>query len=517
MAAGGAEVFAVIKAVNDGKEIVGQFVDLVNRYIELPERVNVIQHRLHGCEFALESWERKWGIEERQPTAYYEYFWGHNGWREVRMVIATLGTISRKVDDEINGLIGNATSQARTPPRRGRRYDEAIVKEGVKRIAKSMGKWRRFIKAVKNQASKMDEQIGEFNRSLRALRRISIGLAERLHGAIFSRSGRIRDRERTLAIQEADRSRFPRSRERASTLHQVYEAQRDVSCLLGLTVIERRRNSRENRGSNDSIPNLDTDFQLLLKDRTSAQEVLIVPVTRRGQPNPQDCRNFVDTLRELENNVMYARLSPVNASSGEGFRVYKASDARLDELSRQQSLFARRNRLSQRDKIQIAYTVAQGYMRLVGSPWLDYLDFDNIRARAIAADLWSGLLEVKSSREDIDDALRTNARNFYRLNSNLSLHTQIYRLGVFLTEIALNRKITRLDIDRTNGVRIVLEWAADGPLNPNGPAGQAEDAFSSEKYGDVVFFCLSLFENEEKLKLKVEDLTSQFAAEVLDP
>lgn len=510
MAAGGAEVFAVIKAVNDGRVIVGQFVGLVNRYIELPERVNVIQHRLHGCEFALESWERKWGIEERQPTAYYEYFWGRNGWREVRMVIATLGTISRRVDSEINILIGHATSQARTPPRRDRRYDEAIAREGVKRIAKSMGKWRRFIRAVKDQASKMDEQLGDFNRSLRALRRISVGLAERLHGAIFSRSGRIGGRQRALAIQEADRSGFERSRESANTLHEVYEADRSVSCLLGLTVIERRRNNPGNGRSDDSVPNPKTDFQLLLRGRTTTQEVLVAPVAR-SSPNPQDCRNFVDTLRKLKHNVEYARLSPANIP----FRVYKALDAQLDELSRQQSLFSRRTRLSPRDKMQVAKTVAQGYLRLFGSPWLDYVDFDNIRARAIAADLWSGLLDARSSRDDIDQALQINARNLHNRNNNLSQHTQIYRLGIFLTELALNQKITRLDVARATKVRIVLEWVDDRALHPSEPAGHAEDAFSSETYGNVVLYCLSLFDDEEKVE--ASDLTRDFEAQVLEP
>jgi len=518
MTGGILEAFTVIKAINEAKDIVGQFVDLVSRYVQLPERVNVLHHQLRGCECALNSWKNVWGVEKHQSFGYYKCMWGENGWQEVQSVVATLLVIFRNVNNEIKGLVDCVTRRARRPLPPNAPFDEKIVKEGVKRIQKRLGWWLRFKYSIKQQASKMESQIREFNSELRALRRISIYWAELHHGQIFSRHGRIKMEVRRKAIMESEPSTSRTLRQRANELHEAFETNRNVSCMVGLTTITVK--NAQSKRDETSTPDPDRDFQMLIKGDGATQEVLVVHVVDRGKRH-QGYRNFTDAFRQLSRNageptskseLEFVRLSTASTREDSGYRMYRTSDAGLENLARQDCLADQLYRWnSKRDRIQIAYTLAQGYMRLLGTPWLEYVECDHIHARLLGGDSWAGMLDARPSGEDITEALEQTKQNFQHQRLKLTQHAQIYRLGIVLVEIAKQDSIEGVKVIDGSGLRIVLQ---DDALDPDRVARSAEDSMI-DGYRAVVYFCLSVFENEERRA--VADLTEDFVAEVLIP
>lgn len=519
------EVVPIFQAVRAGGDVLSQFIDVARRYLDLPMQVSDIRHSIRGCEHALKSWEKRWGVAERRPTAYYEMFWGRNGWEEIRDCLGSIRQICRRVNEEIDGLVECATVHNKTrfrPEVYAKRLDETLVQESVKRISKRMGRWRRFRKALINQAVELEDQIRRFEKELRALRRMSNGNAETMHGEKFLKIRHLRGKEFILRLTGQDLSSYQKARKDAELLHEASQSSRAVASHIGFTVL-----NQSNRGLRESpprrraepqapVPNPDADFQLLIDDHGVWSEVLIHPVRFSGNPTRSEfCSSLSETLSKCLGPRSECYLLPPSSSFDEGFIVRKANNARLGDLESRRDLHAQLGVHGERDKMLIASTLAEGCYRLLGTPWLDYLDGRNIRTMPVASDSWAALLKACPGDSRTTEILARMAHTFRRGNHGLTHHCHIYRLGLLLIEIGLGQPITYVVYQRTIGVKVVLSWTgSDESLNANSVAAEVENEMG-QKYGDVVYFCLSVLQDHNLLNER--DFDQNFAIQVLEP
>lgn len=522
----GLEVLAILTAVKDANEVLGQFLALIRRYADLPRSILVLRHRISGCEHALKKWERTWGIEDGRPNAYYEVFWGRNGWAEVREVVGTLRIICNNLNESVSSMV-NSVDKATRHNRRPhppyvyeRHVDEALVRESIKRITRSTNdrRWNRFMKACKNEAAELEYQVREFNRSLRALRRISNGKFEEMHGLSWSRRRRhLQPAEIVRLLTGRDMRSHQEARADAVSLHEAFKSGNrtgQMKCHLGMTVVT-LAGSVQNR----TQPDPKKDFQMLLETPLYSCEVLVHPAkfnNDRGTLRREVfLSSFVDVLAEIQQGATKpSNLLPPSNQFENGFTVRTALDAQLNESVIRQPLRHQLHRILRREKVHVAYTLASGFFRLLGSPWADYLECGNIRTKPIAGDLWAALLDASPGDRLTSTIFQRTTQLFQRSNREMKYHCHVYRLGIVLAEIALGQQITFLKLDRVFGPKIVLDIQADQGLDAEVVAGLVEDEMDGT-FGDVVYFCVSVFQQEDLRALN--NLDDDFARCVLDP
>jgi len=531
----GLEALAIIGGINDASDILSRFFKTVMDYVDLPERVLFTWELLLGCEFELKAWKRTWGVEERRRHQYYEKFWGPDGSREVRRVLGILKGMTKKIKGEINKLIPCTVLHGGYQPQNeqdSKQSDEKLVIESVRRISKNMFKRRRFLAAVKQLSSRVDGQIRDFEKMLKALNRISWGFADRLHDL----SGRhaIGSSKTFLPIASSERSANQTACTDATQLHSALKASRQMTCYLGLTVQSSRgrsadRNRRISRSrsrsrsqSSPPVPDPVRDYQILLKDGSTTQEVLLRPARFKYSeteeiPRSEYCVSFAEVLDEFNRSVEVASfLMPPSSPYREGFTAYKTAEAQLEAMSTMRSLSSQLGWLYVKEKIQIAYVLAEGYFRLLGSPWPDYVDSDNIRIRQIVGRKWAALLHARLGNSHFKDVLDRAEENFRRSYRSLKQHCQIYRLGILLTELALGRQISFLHFHRNDGVKIALSrLERNAGLDAEFIAAEVGSAIDINRYGDVVHFCLSTIRNRDNIV--PGDFDAEFELHVLEP
>ncbi|OCK76584.1 hypothetical protein K432DRAFT_396305 [Lepidopterella palustris CBS 459.81] len=526
------EAIAIIKAVQGGYDVISQFTSLCNRYIQLPSVIHDIDSSLSGCEHALASWKRRWGVQEHHPTRYYETLWGRNGWQEIRLCLGGIRETSNQLNDKIFKLVGSATKFSRRQAPRDDAYeswyDEELLKESVKRIARSTSRWKRFAGAFGDQATELQGEIRRFDQQLRNLRRMSNGNAENIHGEEFQRIRHLRGPDLVRLVTGRP---FRNSRKDAQLLYNAFRSSRGLICNLGLTVqgrnarppsrspSGRRYRSRSPRPPIRAPPDPEKDFQMFLFDGIVGMEVLIHPVRFAGSPNRDlFCSTFEHVTRELVQNdaTEPCNLLTPDSSYEEGFSISRAADAGFATLIQRPRGAQNFEGQSLQDKIIVANTLAEACCRLLGSSWLDYLEIGNLRGHYCTPDrtTWAGMLDAESGDRRTAEALERVANMYRRGEHSIAQHCHIYRLGLVLTEIALGTEVNYLVYDRRDGVNVVIQDISDQPLDRYRIA-TAVEVETNPKFGDIVFFCLSVLQDQRALRAK--DLDDDLMSKILEP
>jgi len=525
------EAIAILTAVKDGSEVIAKFTRLCNRYIQLPPAINDIDGSLSGCEHALASWKRRWGVREHRPTRYYETLWGRNGWQEIRLCLGGMREISRNVNQEIYSLVGSATrfsgraSGARHDVYESQ-YDEELVRESVKRIARSSTRWRRFARAFGDQATELQGEIRRFDQKLRNLRRMSNGNAENIHGEEFQRIRHLRGPDLVRLITGRP---YRDSRKNAQLLYNAFRYSRGLVCHIGLTVQKGhnprapsrspsgRRRSRSPRPPIQAPPDPEKDFQMFLFDGTIGLEVLVHPVRFPGNPDRDlFCHNLAHVTQELvrSNETKPSYLLTPDSSYEQGFSISRATDAGLSTMIHRPRGHRSFARLMLQDKIIVANTLAEACCRLLGSSWLDSLELGNLRGQYSSPNTWAGMLDTEPGDQRTMEALERVASMYRRGEHSVAQHCHIYRLGLALTELALGIPVTYVLYDRTDGVNIVIDTISDQPLDRYKIATEVE-LETNPKFGDIVFFCLSVLQDQRALR--ANDIDDDLITKILEP
>ena len=510
------EAVAILTAVKDGSELLANFVRIGNNYRVLPTAVHRLADEISSCEHALDSWKAQYYLKNGRPTQYYEMLWGRNGWKSIRHTLGIISITCNQLNAEIDLLIDCATTFNRTsfsPETYSNRYDEELVRASIQRIKRKMSRLKRFNSAIVNKAGQIQTLLATFERQLLSLQRKSQRLIEKTHPEAFHDLHSLRGKALFLRVTGRDQSKYHWIRKDAEALHKVFTSSSQVTAGLGLTIINRPTDYGTEPPPR--LPDKNCDFQLLLKSGTAAHEILVHPVKFSGDlQNPRFHRNFETALDELPTRGLKPSYLMPEPGAREGFTLHMSTSARLaevrtgltvkDSLGDIQSLYTKRD---------IAQTLAQGCCRLLGSPWLDYFDSDNIHIYP-TGNTWAAFLRAVPGETRTAEVLSRVATNYRRGRRSLTQHAHIYRLGMALTEVLLETPISFIVYDRREGVKPVIESIGDQALEADEVAAEVDHVTGSERFGDVVFFCLAIMQDKELLPK--EDLDVEFQTKVLE-
>jgi hypothetical protein len=563
----GLEVIAILGACKNGFEVLGKLFGLVQRYRHFPKSVIGLKHEITGCHYALEGWQRKWGVEPGS-SEQLEKNWGKNGWKDVSGVLANLMNIRNGLIREINELVRCATNDKKIPDHKIVFDDrlQLLARKNIESMKRNTSAWKRFTYACKEQAGKIQDKIQLFDRQLNALNRISDGAAEKVHGAAEkvhvgaekvhgtdSSSLLTRLESQSVITKVTGRSLrfFQEQQTDAILLHKAFKAGKEVKCYLGImgvsksatdTIPQKRliiRNVRsgkkhgENKSTSQAVikfggdgtplrppaPRSDLDHHFLLSDSLSVEELLVQPMRfdKKGENLTRDgyLESFSGSLEWFRRNIpLPGQLLPPSGSFEQGFLLWKTVDADLAALYMARPLQEQLGRWSLQEKIEIGHGLSWGLFRILGSPWGDYIESWNLRVERTRKASLATLLQACSSEEDYSKMLERATTNLLAPSSQSKKHSQIYRLGILLVELALSREISILEYDRDIGPRIVLDWLDWKPWDHVRIAAEVQSAMG-EKFGDIVFFCLSVFQNKELVT--GDNIDELFASRVLAP
>ncbi|WPG98746.1 Hypothetical protein R9X50_00154000 [Acrodontium crateriforme] len=513
-----AEAIATIQTVKWATDTLWEFYRLLGRYNGLPGRVLDLESNLHACEMTLRRWKTKWGVENRQPDIYYEVLFSKRGWRAIRICLGMISESSQIVKGKINALVGSALKhqgKSRNKVYDGK-FDIEIMRRAMKRIDRHMSRKIRFAWAVTLKIDDLESHIERFNKNLTNLERFAESYLSETHPELFGKEAQQLKQEAQLLVEDKIRDKIKKkvtgSREDAESLHKAYVGDTGLMCHLSVcptTSTQTRRDSR-----------LAKDFHFLIANGSKSMEILVHPV----QFNKSDNVSRLPTsMSEAFNSVSaYSRkpgdLLPPGATDGNGFELRIASkpiltplwgSAPLSTLFKASQGDANRV-ISTRDKISIATGLIEGCYRLLSTPWLNYLDSANIRGARNPEDAtkWDAMLSCEAGNRSVSKALACFASQPGNRLRDLRQHTQIFRLGLVLAELATGSLVTYAEASedfRTPGVSIVMPDLADDERLDADEVAAAVELHSGERYADFVRFCLSMLQMRSKIKLTSVD------------
>jgi hypothetical protein len=172
--------------------------------------------------------------------------------------------------------------------------------------------------------------------------------------------------------------------------------------------------------------------------------------------------------------------------------------------------------MSSFETIELAYTLANGLFRILGSSWGNYMENGNISVGIRTENEWIIMLRASQGEQSLEDILALARREVPYSSSKLDQHCQIVRLGLILQTLGLCVKTPF----RSTRLFTSADVAHRGRTYPE-PDSQVckRDSDVRERMGgefsDIVFHCLSVFAKEDLLKK--DDLGHHFESKILIP
>lgn len=399
------------------------------------------------------------------------------------------------------------------------KFDKRMFERTIRRIEQHTTWPRRFSMAVTQKADDLDRYLSRFNTKLQNLERFSDFYLEETQPDLYGRDPRFLRAEGMKLLEERAKDHVLYARQDASSLYRAYATGDGLTCHLALAILQ------DKQVRQTSVP--EKDFQFLLSNETKTYEVVAHPT---NYPSASVRRTLPKTLADAFKAVSRASQEPVDllppkASGGDGFVLSIAERARLSNIERQQPLSVvikratvnERDALDYRDRLAVAGTLVEGCHRLLGTPWLDRLDSNNIRGLRSRDKAWTAMLGFDTGKRSVTETLDEMATG----RAGVSLHhCQIFRLGLILIEVALGTLISYVEVSqdpRVPGVNVVIkELGGDQKLHASTVATAVENR-TSMMYGDIVYFCLSVLQNGDKMRMGISDLDWAYDAQIMKP
>lgn len=536
--------------------VLWDFARLVGRYRGMPDRLYDLAENLEACELTLEMWRRKWGVIARQPSKtyrienenskvltsvglYYEILWSKKGWQNIQRCLGALTGISQYLDIVTSQLVRTAMRYRHDGKRSffEHDFDSVLVRKTITDIRGRVPTGRRFFWAATYKMDDLDKQIERFEKKLVTLERFSDYYLNLAHPDLWNDDPKQRQANAKRLLEDQSREQLLKdARKLRSGANMLWDVSRDLQGTrvhLGIAGLQAA-------SPNDAAVVLDPSsrtLRLLLED---GQQTAEWNARRKHSSSPSRHANepvvstISDALHQISKDRKHARLVPPdNRHRGELLSLRRTRHSKLQELLKEQPLSkfigprstsfttGTAPTLSIRDIRAIAAALADGSFRLLGTPWMAYLDATNIRGSRAAAlvgnssaassdseddsstnGTWLAMLVPETGNETINSALRELQRIHTR--RNITEHAQLFRLGVILAELAVGCTVSyaSASVDaRSPGVGIVLpEISDDEPLDAIDVAGAVEADFG-RAYADLVQFCLAAVSDAEMFRL----------------
>lgn len=397
-------------------------------------------------------------------------------------------------------------------------FDRRMFERTIERIERHYSWPRRFSNAITQKADDLDKYLVRFDNRLRNLQRFSDGYLSINHPDLYGKDPKYLREKGMRLLGESAKKEVLEARKDANALYRAYTAGDDLRCHLALATLQERR------AKPASVP--ERDFQFLLSNDINTYEIVAHPI---NYPDTSARRRLPSTLADAFRAVSRdsqepADLLPPKASKGHGFVLSIAERAKLSNIQRQQPLsmlikaasINARDGFNYRDRIAVAGTLVEGCHRLLGTPWLDHLDSNNIRGLKARDQAWTAMLGFNNrGKQSVAETLSEMATG----RAGVSIHhCQIFRLGLVLIEVALGALVSYIEISPdpwAPGVNVVIRDLGGDQKLPAMTIAAAVEKETSVLYGDMVFFCLSVLQSADKMR--APDLDLQYDEYIMKP
>ncbi|KAI8939369.1 hypothetical protein NX059_012548 [Plenodomus lindquistii] len=449
-----AEVIRAITELRRAHEVLLNLASQTQTWRHLSDRLFDIKEAMNAAELTLESWRRKFDIQNYRPIIYMQVLFGRQGYESLERALRDISDVTQAFRNTINKVIGQAL-KVRTIKMRDEDIHSAagmeILRSCISRIQENRSWSHRFILSVLQRAEDMELHVDKLHRKVTVLERISDYFLEKEHPEIFSDIKRLPGRGAILKIGSG-RMDVVQNR-----LLDALAARKDAQLLY------------HSSGHGDqihiglSVPQiLDKDFAFLLDFQGRTHDLLVHPVTiKASKYSEQVPTDLISTLRGIINENHHAEYLLPSASTSAGFEVKFPPTNLLSDLEykdpistlvRDQNASLGAQTLYPRDQSALASGIAQGSFRLIGSPWLDFLDSTNVRWRRTTAGFYTSMLTARPGVTSTTRSLRhcISANLERRDIRDLSKHAQIFRIGLVLAEIVLKTPISFIDYNTTS-------------------------------------------------------------------
>lgn len=513
-----AEVLGILTAIYTGAGILGDIASYTSKWGLLSDRLFDIKEGLDVAELTLQSWQKKYDIQDRRPLIYMDVLFGRLGRERIQQTLGSIKIFSKTIETDINKVVSRAllaspSSRRRAPLESSDRYDKELVQESLRKIKTNTSWSRKFKYSVLGHADDLEMRLECLHRKLGMLERFSDHYLLLEHPEIFSTIKRLPGRRVILSISDTlAHSTIQekllaalRARKDAELLHKASNPQ-DLTNRIHIGI---------------SVPQIhkrDFAFLLHLNGPGQTTEVLIHPVKIRAIHDrtrvPSEISSAIPNLLRDGNEKCYMLPS---SSRSDGFQISIPPQNLLADLqyrnplsthirhhtSPTQNLLAH---LAPQDQIGIAVAISQGSFRLIGSQWLEFLEARNIRWRRSSGDSgkWTCMLAATpgdaSTKHTFSKLLQTAAlqQRRDRDTRDLSKHIHIFRIGLLLTELALKTPISYIDTNysphnQTSSLKVFIPGIGEEGASLSAmEIAAAVDMKTNVLLGNMVFECLNV-------------------------
>lgn len=496
-----AEVIGIISALFTAGQTLETFARQIRKWRRLSDLLFDLREGLDAAEISLQSWQRKYDIQERRPVVYMQVLFGKLGCERIQATLGSIRIVSRTMQRDIDLIVGRALSANPGRPPVGGRVGEKLVEDCLARIRRNTSWSRKFVLSVLGKADDLEMRLERLHRKLTMLERFSDYYLEKEHPDIFSEIKRLPGKRVILKVGDG------RSGSVQNKLLDALSAQKDAEMLHKAS----GRGDKVHIGL--SVPQIrERDFAFLLSLSGRTHELLVHPVKIKainGSSRVQsDLATAVPSLMQTRNKYDVCYVKPSSRSSN-GFELSIPPTNLLTTLEHKAPLSTNFNSeptqlssqtLYPQDQTALATGIAQSTFRLINSPWLTFLDSKNIRWRRTASGAWTSMLTCEpglGSTTRTLDTCTAHANTTRRAPRNLTKHTHIFRIGLVLAELCLKQPIGYTSFDAgTETVRIFLNDGAE--CDATELAAEVERK-TNVYLGNMVFFCLSALQERERM------------------
>ncbi|KAF3049219.1 hypothetical protein E8E11_006023 [Didymella keratinophila] len=495
-----AEVIGIISGLLTAGQTLETFAGQIHRWRRLSDRLFDLREGLDAAEISLQSWEKKYDIQERRPVIYMQILFGKMGCERILSTLGGIKIISKTMQRDIDLIIGRALSARPGRAPLDGRIDEFLVRDCLQRIQRNTSWSRKFVLSVLGRADDLEMRLERLHRKLIMLERFSDYYLEEEHPDIFSGIKRLPGRRVILKIGNG------RSTSVQGKLLDALSAQKDAEML------------HKASGQGDkihiglSVPQIrDRDFAFLLSLNERSQEVLVHPVKIKVVNNSarvhSDLAAAIPSLIRAHNKIDKCYIQP-HPHNPDGFELSIPQRDLLSDLKWKDplsTLFKNQHTqlgsqiLYPQDQSAIASGIAQSAFRLIGSQWLTFLDSNNVRWRRTADNRWASMLTATSGNLSTTRALDAcvASNKTCRDARDLSKHVHIFRIGLVVAELCLKSAIKYIDFDlSTETVKLFI---SDGEEVDATEVAAEVERKTNVFLGNMVFFCLSALQERDRL------------------
>ncbi|KAF2685646.1 hypothetical protein K458DRAFT_416869 [Lentithecium fluviatile CBS 122367] len=497
-----AQVFDVLSDLNATGRALETFARQTREWRILSHRLFDIRDGLDAGELSLDAWQRKFEIPSNRHSTYPQALFGYHGLRRIEGTLQSVNTVAHAIRNDINSIVGQAL---KVRPLKDKtlsadlRYSDQEVESCLDCIRRKPTKSRKFVYCAFKHTDDLETHLEQLHRKLTLLERLSDSYLDSEHPDLFHGLRRLPGRRdtpkpghsRDHVIQQKLLDGLS-ARKDAELLHRASNGNH-IHIGLAVPQIHRR------------------DFAFLLSLNGEKHEVLMHPVKIKAVSDSSRVqREMATAIPALLQHTHESCYMLPSASSSAGFQVSSPPSTILSNLEFKyplSTLIRERNDclthqfLHPHDQSALACGVAHNTYRLIGSPWLDFLDSHNVRCRKNAAGQWTSMLCAAPADTSITDAVEQyRAANLDpRDRRDITKHMHIFRIGLVLAEFALQSPIGTLSF---NPITCTIDILVPGPHGRNEVVEVEEIAAEVERktnvfLGNMVAFCLSVLRDDE--------------------